>query len=54
MVEVDKDKKFLGEDVFTLADLVEVVIGRVKGKGNNGSFKGNNSKMSSSMTPTAQ
>lgn len=45
VVEVDKDKKFLGEDVFTLADLVEVVMGRLKGRANNGSVKGNNSKM---------
>jgi hypothetical protein len=50
VVEVDKDKKVLGEDVFTLADLVEVVMGRVKGMGmgsggNGGNIKGNKFKM---------
>jgi len=43
VVEIDKDKKYLGEDCFTLADLVEAVLMKFNKKGNNESKLGNKS-----------
>lgn len=48
VVEIDKDKKYLSEDCFTLADLVEAVLMRFN-KGKNSS-----NKMNSTMKKSIQ
>ena len=58
MVEIDKDKKYLGEDCFTLADLVELVLSKFnhnnKSRINNTSKLPKDSKFPVNSTPEAQ
>lgn len=52
VVEIDKDKKYLGEDCFTLADLVELVLSKFnKGRKNASKLSGGSRVCNNASTP---
>lgn len=52
VVEIDKDKKYLGEDCFTLADLVELVLSKFnKGRKNASKLSGGSRVSNNASTP---
>jgi len=52
VVEIDKDKKFLGEDCFTLADLVELVLSKFnKGRKNASKLSSGSRVSNNASTP---